>query len=189
MRRTFLYWSALLVFIGMAGCITTTLQTDWRDPAFTGTFKKVIVVCSVQEQVVREALEDDIAAQFAARGVVAVSSYAHLPTLQGVNRQVVVDKVNELNADGVFLVRVVDRNTREINLDATGPDWFDRFGPVQFQTQTIDTYRVETSLYETTGRKVVWQALSDTMLAGSWVETLKDFARIMVAQLGARRLI
>jgi len=181
---------ALLVFIGIAGCVNTTLQTDWRDPAFRGTFKKVMVVCSLQQQVVREALEDDIVAQFTARGVVAVSSYRHLPSLQSLNRQVIIDKVNELDADGVFLVRVVGKDTSQINLDAVGSEWLDHIGgSVESQAHTMETFRVETGLYETTGRKVVWQALSDTMLAGSWLETLKGFARIMVAKLGERGLI
>jgi len=191
MRRTFLYLSvmALLVIAGVAGCVTTTLQTDWRNPDFQGTFKRVIVICRAQEQIVRETLEDDIAAQFAARGVSAVPSYSYFPSLSGIDRQAVVAKVKEIKADGVFLVQPVGKSTLETDLNVEGPEWSDRLGPVVFAESSIDVYRIETSLYETERGKAVWRALSDTMAAGSWLETLKGFARIMVAKLAERGLI
>jgi len=191
MRRTFLILSVtvLLAIMGVAGCVTTTLQTDWRDPDYRGTFKKVLVVCVVNEQVVRETLEDDIAAQLSARGVAAGPSYTYFPSLQGVNRQELVAKVNEINADGVFLVRLAGKSTMETNLDAHGPNWYDLLGPVELGDSTVDIYRLETSLHETARGKAVWRALSDTMAAGSWLETLKGFARIMVAKLSERGLI
>jgi len=184
MRRTFLFIAvtACLLVLGIAGCVNTTLKTDWRDPGFQGTFKKVFVICLAKEQIVRDTLEDDIAAQFSAKGVTALPSYNYFPSMRGVNRQTVIGKVRELKADGIFLVRPVGQGSRTVSFE--DGDQFDTY-----QSNTIDIYRVETTLYETSKGKMVWQALSDTMAAGSWLETLKEFAKIMVAKLSERGLI
>jgi len=189
MRRTFLFMSmvAILLGMGIAGCANTTLQTDWKDPGFRGTFRKVIVICLTQEMAVRNTLEDEITAQFTARGATAIPGYTLFPSLKGVTREMIKDKVKETNADGVFLVRPVGKDSVQvINRSA---NLYDQWGSYQGMPQMVDVYRVESSLYETTGDKIIWQAISDTFEGGPWMNTLKEFARVMGAKLIEHGLI
>lgn len=185
-----------MLVAGLTGCVSTTLQTDWKDPGFRGTFRKVIVICVAKEMIVRNTLEDDITAQFTARGVAAMPSYTLFPSLEGVNRDMIKAKVRESGADGVFLVRPVGKDTI-LTRDpgdhwSAANNWYANWDTVTQGAPpvlSVDIYRVESSLYETTGDKIVWQAISDTSESGPWMNTLKEFARVMGAKLVERGLI
>jgi len=198
MRRTVLFMAlaAFMVGMGIAGCVNTTLQTDWRDPGFRGTFRKVIVICLAKEMVVRNTLEDDIGAQFSSRGVAVIPSYTLFPELKGVTRDMVKEKIRETGADGVFLVRPIGKDAIQVRgyTDVLYPEttWYeqwDKYSQVPPNVNTVEIYRVETSLFETGGNKIVWQAISDTFESGPWMDTLKEFARVMGAKLIEHRLI
>jgi len=191
MRRAFLFMSlvALLAAVGIAGCVSTTLQTDWRDPGFRGKFGKVIVICIAKEMVVRNTLEDDLSAQFIARGVAAIPSYTLFPSLQGVTREMIKARIKEADADGVLLVRPMGKETVQ-RIQPDRNSFYEQWdGYSQAMSQTVDVYRIETSLFETTGDRIVWQAVSDTFEGGPWMNTLKEFAQVMGAKLIERGLI
>lgn len=198
MGRRFLFAiaGAFMLAMGSAGCVNTTLQTDWKDPGFRGTFRKVLVICLAQEMVVRNTLEDDLTTQFTARGVDAIPSYTFFPSLEGVTRDMIKTRVRETSADGVFLVRPIGKDTMQISHAGenwyAGGNWYDHWESYSqggIHGSTVNIYRVETSLYETTGNKIVWGAVSDTFEGGPWMNTLKEFAQVMGAKLIERGLI
>lgn len=201
MRPALLFKSvmALLAALCIAGCfVSTNVQTDWKDPTFQGAFRKVLVVCLAKEMLVRNSLEDDFVAQFAKRGVVAVPSYTIFPTTQGIEKEMVKDKVREINADGVLLIRPIEKGSMDMGQNparSTDFVYYDSWGGTESQnflvpnTDIIAFYRVETSLFESVKGKVVWQAVSDTFEDGPWRKTLTEFARIMVTKLIERGLI
>ena len=180
-----LSWTLLAITAAITGCVSTSIQTDWKDPSFRGSFKKVLVICNVTDPTVRAALEEDLAAQFSKRGVEAVQSTTYFDTLRDTNVETVKRKVREIDADGVLLVRPVDH---KVNVQESY-DWWDAYNDAPAQTLTAETYRVKVSLFETAKGKVVWQALSDTIVGGAWMNTVKEFARVMGAKLIERGLI
>jgi hypothetical protein len=167
----------------LAGCIHTRIQADWRDPDFHGKFRKVLVICLAQEGIIRTALEDNMAAQFTARGVEAAPSHAVLGSLRDIDREIVRRKVREIDADGVFLVRPVGHEISDhVNLYSPEDAW-------EATTLTVETYKAQVSLYEVVKGKVVWEALSDTIVGGPWMDNVKEFTRIMGAKLIEHGLI
>jgi hypothetical protein len=63
----------------LAGCASTRLETQWRDPQYAGPSlagNKVLVVCRVPDETLRRVCEDQWAMQLAARRVNAVRSYS-----------------------------------------------------------------------------------------------------------------
>lgn len=178
------YLFLLLAFV-LAGCVSTSILTDWRDPGFTGRFKKVLVICNLRDSLARTTLEEDLAAQFTARGIEAVQSTALFASLRDVDREIVKRKVREIDADAVLLIQPYDG---KINIYEASPGW-DAYLGLPDQTLTAETYRVHVSLFEAAKGKIVWQAISETMIGGSWMDTLKKFATTMGAKLIERRLI
>jgi hypothetical protein len=174
----------LLVLLSAAvmltGCVSTSIQLDWKDPGFNGKFRKVLVICVAREMIVRNTLEADLAAQFTARGVAAVPSNTLIESLQYVDREQIRRKVREIDADGVFLVRPVGQDIENI--------WDMQTFEVP-TVMTLEVYRVQSSLFETAQGKVVWQAVSDTIVGGAWMDTLQKFAKAMGAKLIERGLI
>lgn len=189
--------SLFLLTMAVPGCVSTTLQTDWRDPGYSGRFNKVLVICLAKEMVVRNTLEDDFIAQFGQRGVQAVQSYTLLPSLKDIDKETVRRKVKELGADGVLLVRQIGRDSVVISQGNTQfyaeNNYYDAWGAYSretyFQTTSIDVYKVETSLYAAANGKIIWQALSETYEDGPWMETLNNFATIMLTKLSVHGLI
>lgn len=179
-------FSLLLVLVSaLVGCVSTSILTDWRDPGFTGSFRKIVVICNLHDPLARTTLEEDLAAQFAARGLEAVQSTALFASLRDVDRETVKRKVRAIGADGVLLVQPYDSR---INIRDSSPGWDSYFG-VSAQTLTAETYQVQVSLFETAQGKVVWQAISETMIGGGWMDTLKKFATTIGAKLIEQRLI
>jgi uncharacterized membrane protein YgcG len=62
----------------LAGCATTQMSAEWRDPAFPGgslAGRRVLVVCRAPDEAMRRLCEDQWTSQFGARGVAAAQSY------------------------------------------------------------------------------------------------------------------
>jgi len=181
----------LFLSIGISGCASTTLQTDWKDPAFSGKFKKVLLICIVKEMVIRNSLEDSLAAQFKQRGVEAVQSYTLFPALENIDKEIVRAKVKEIAADGVFLVR----QTGKGSIETASANYYDLWNvlwvpnPQAAPVNTVDFYRVETSLFEATKGGIVWQALSETYDDASLLKIVNNFAALMAKKLGEQGLI
>lgn len=175
----------ILAIMMVTGCISTTIQTDWRDPGFNGKFKKVLVICIVKDPNVRTTLESDLATQFTKRGIEAVESNALFPSMIDVDRDMVIRKVRSINADGVLLIRPINHTEtiyESYSLSSAVFDFSD-------QSLSAETFRVKVSLFESAQGKVVWQAISDTMVGGAWMDTLKKFAEVMGVKLIERKLI
>lgn len=63
----------------LAGCATTQMTAEWRNPAFDAASLKggrVLVVCRAPDEAVRRGCEDQWSNQLGARGIVAVRSYS-----------------------------------------------------------------------------------------------------------------
>jgi hypothetical protein len=181
----FLSFTLLSVSLVISGCVSTTIQTDWKDPSFRSTFKKVLVICNVKDPLIRTTLEEDLAAQFTSRGIEAVQSNTIFASLRDVDREMVKRKVRAIDADGVLLIRPVDHKINPYD----SYDGWDVYTDAPDQTLIAEIYRVQVSLFETVKGKVVWRALSDTIVGGAWMNTVKEFARVMGAKLIERGLI
>jgi hypothetical protein len=68
-----------LVAAVLAGCASTRLETQWRDPQYAGPSlagNKVLVVCRVNDETLRRVCEDQWSMQLGARRVTALRSYS-----------------------------------------------------------------------------------------------------------------
>lgn len=62
-----------------AGCATTRVDTEWRDPAFSPqplARERVLIACRAIDETLRRVCEDEWSRQLGAAGVVAVPAYA-----------------------------------------------------------------------------------------------------------------
>lgn len=175
----------LLATMMITGCVSTSLQADWKDPGFKRPFEKVLIICIVNEKIVRSTLEKDLAAQFTIRGIKAVPSNTILYTLRDVDREMVRKKVREIDADGVLLIRPIGHEMS----DKGGYDLYDQPYGAPDSDLAVEVYRIQSSLFETANGKVVWRAISDTIVGGAWTETLSKFAKVVGAKLIEHGLI
>ncbi len=69
----------LLVFVAViAGCATTEMTAQWKDPAFGGTLagSRMLVLCQAGDDTLRRVCEDQWATRLAAHGVAGIRSYS-----------------------------------------------------------------------------------------------------------------
>ena len=67
----------LLLAAVIAGCATTEMTAQWKDPAYGSTLtgSRVLVLCQARDDTLRRVCEDQWATRLAAHGAV---SYTHL---------------------------------------------------------------------------------------------------------------
>jgi len=69
---------AISFVVMLAGCATTQMSAEWRDPTFPGGSlggRRVLVVCRAPDEAMRRVCEDQWTGQLGARGVAAAQSY------------------------------------------------------------------------------------------------------------------
>ena len=68
----------LLLAAAVAGCATTAMTAQWKDPGYRGTLAggRVLVLCQARDDTLRRVCEDQWATRLAAHGVTGIRSYA-----------------------------------------------------------------------------------------------------------------
>ena len=67
--------AALLVWTALAGCASTTLDAQWRDPQVPGNYlrgARVLVTCEAGDLTLKKICEDQLVAELTARGATTV---------------------------------------------------------------------------------------------------------------------
>jgi hypothetical protein len=68
----------LLLAAVIAGCATTEMTAQWKDPAYSSTLtgSRVLVLCQARDDTLRRVCEDQWATRLAAQGVAGIRSYS-----------------------------------------------------------------------------------------------------------------
>ena len=119
---------AMAVAVGLlAGCASTTLQSTWVDPAFTGgPFKKVFVMgLAARNVTARRVFEDIMVAKLQAAGVQAVPAYQFIPEGGVVPEPVLDAAVAKSGADAMMMTRLlgIETQTNVSTMMVPGPSW------------------------------------------------------------------
>src|SRR5436190_21076684 len=120
--------TVLATVVLLAGCASTTLQSQWRDPGYTGgPFRKVFVIgLSARDVTARRIFEDVMVAKLMVVGVQAVPEWQHLPSDGPLPEGAVSAAVDGNGADAVLIARLVGIDTR-ISVSPVavpGPGWY-----------------------------------------------------------------
>jgi hypothetical protein len=176
----------------MTSCATTTLTSVWKDGQFrSGSIKKAIVIGVSQKPAIRRLFEDEFARQLKTRGIEAIPGYTISQSDQIPDKDSILSKVKELQADAVLITRLIDKKaietyyppqrTRSVSQipppyvsGSTPPEqywvWYNYYNQC-YQCEDTPGYRVqnelvslETNIYDAKTDKLIWSALSDTFL-------------------------
>jgi hypothetical protein len=176
----------------VAGCASTTLQSTWRDPGYTGgAFRRIFVLAlSTRDVTARRVLEDVVVAKLAAGGVEAVPAWQSLPNDGPVAESALTAAVTASRADGMLMVRLLGVDTQlTVWPPPMGPGprfgWYGAYSgwyayPQVTQTQTAV---VETTLFDVRSQRIVWSATSATMNPTSVQQDAPGFADVILGAL------
>lgn len=194
-----------------ASCSLTNLNAVWKDPQYQGgKLKNVLVIGASTNQVVRRIFEDELTARFKSRGTNAIPSYTIFPSEKTLAKDTIESKSRDLGFDAMLIARVVDTKTkRELTpapsnyyyRDAYFYDWPNRYSRFFSGSYTgryyddrlyyseYEVVNLETNIYDIQTGKLIWSALSDTVLGGSSQLEVSSVVEVIMKNLAQNQLI
>jgi hypothetical protein len=210
-RKCFHCFTATLVLAVAlaAGCASTTLQSTWMDPGYTGgPFKKFFIVgLSARAVATRRVFEDIVVAKLQAAGAQAVPAWQFFVDEGQANETAMDAAVAQSGADAVLMTRLlgVDTRTNVSTMMVPGPIVGPGFGPGfapgpgwwggysgWYAVPQVTQYQIataETTLFDVKTHKIVWSATSQTFNPTSVQQEAPGLADAVIQALQARSLI
>ena len=210
-KRNLISVTAVLCLSVVASCSLTNLNAVWMDPQYQGgKLKNVLVIGGSTNQVVRRIFEDEFTARLKTRGTHAIPSYSIFPSENTLDKDAIESKSRELGIDAMLIARVVDTKTKR-QLTPTPYnsyyrntyfyDWPNRYS--RFYSGTVsaryyddrryyseyEVVNLETNLYDTQTGKLIWSALSDTVIGGSSDLEVSSIVEVIMKKLSENQLI
>ena len=190
----------VIFFFMVTSCATTStkLKKVWRDSDYGGKFKKVLVIGVIKRTASKHFFELEMARQLEDRGIDAIAGNLVLPHDKEADKDLIVSRLKELDADGVLIARLVKRKTVEQRMPYNPPALY-RGWPSYYSRSYGVVYRpgyvtknevviVETNLYDAGSEQLVWSALSETFVDDDKDELMKSFVEIMINDLFEQKL-
>jgi hypothetical protein len=188
----------------VASCASTTLQSAWTDPTYTGPgFTRILVVGVTGSMANRRVFDDMFAQSLNAAGVDGLPGYQFIPDAASANEQVFNEGVANSKADGLLLVRLLGVDTKtQVNTTMMpamgltpmmGPyGGYAGWGPAWYAVPSVQQYQVanvEATLFETKTHRPVWSGSTQTLNPTSVAAETPGYAKVVIGQLVARGLI
>jgi hypothetical protein len=193
MRHT---WIAVALLA--AACATTELKDSWKDPAFAGPpMKRLLVVGVAKSDANRRVFEDAFSKALTAAGTSATASYGSLPEAGMISNERIVVSVNQSDADGVLVTRVL-RVRRDVNvtpdyarpgLYAGGYHGYYRGAYIASAPEVLvyDVLTIESTLWK--ADKLVWSGTSEVTSPSSVSAATEELAKVLIARMKADGVI
>lgn len=181
-----------------ASCATTKMTDTWRDDAYRGTIRKVVVVGIFKEPDTRKIFEDEFADRLRARGVDATASRKIVSDAEMPDKDVVIGKIRKSGADTVLITRVMDMETVKNYVPGQAyavPTYYGYYGAYYgysyrpAYTETEGTAYLETNLYNVGDEKLIWSGRSKTKLSATRYELIQAYVKTMIDGLSESKLI
>ena len=210
-KRKLISATAAFCLLVAASCSLTNLNAVWKDPQYHGgKLKNVLVVGGSTNQIVRRIFEDEFTARLKSRGTNAIPSYTIFPSEKTLAKDTIESKSRELGIDAMLIARVVDTKTkREITpapssyyyRDTYFYDWPNRYSrfysssfPGRYYNDRsyyseYEVVNLDTGLYETQTGRLIWSALSDTVIGGSTELEVSSVVETLMKNLAENQLI
>jgi len=166
------YLAVLVLSLAAAGCATTQVVHEWRNPelASSARFKKVMVVDISTQPGIRRSFEDEFVQRLKAAGVDAVASYRFIAEDGPVPEPRRQEAAAQAGADATLVTRLVRvEQTYPVNpyyyypppprIFYRGYPWYGYYGPPAYP---YEVYVSETSLYDAAKNELVWSGTVET---------------------------
>jgi hypothetical protein len=170
--RPWALFVAVLLSFAAAGCASTQVVHEWRNPelAAPARFKKVMVVEISTQPGIRRSFEDEFVRRLKAAGVDAVASYRFIADDGPVPEPRRQEAAAQAGADATLITRLVRvEQMYPVNpyyyypppprVFYRGYPWYGYYGPPAYP---YEVYVSETSLYDAATNELVWSGTVET---------------------------
>ena len=188
----------------LAGCTSSRLSNEWRDPAFRASpLKNVLIVCVKKNPMRRRLWEDGFEAELAERGVLSTPSYRLFPDAVPDTDQV-ENAIQEKGYDGVLVVtrlqtettsRYVPGDVRTVpatRYDRLNHSYYTVYRQVEDSgyVETDKLVRHQIDVWATgEGGRMIWAATGETLDPSSGKQILDEITDLIVPELADQGII
>ena len=203
MKRLARILIAVIALSAIAACASTSITSVWRDAAYHGPPKKVLVVGILKSPVNRRVLEDEFVSELTKRGVAAEAGYVAMPSDKLPDKDVVAATVSTKGFDSLLLVKLLGQKTERNYVPASmayssGPHyggWPGYYGAGYSNVYSAgymveDKFAlVEANLYDTATEKIIWTAASETWLGSPDRNLIQGYVSQIMKSLRKQKVV
>jgi hypothetical protein len=212
MKRMAGYLLLMLAAVTLfTGCVATEVTSVWKDPAYQGSPKKILVYAVLKSEMHRRIFEDTFVAHFKYRGVNAVPGYEVFPGEELAKKEVLEEKIKSLGFDTLLLTQVTGTKKELVQVPGTAtyqpmpgpmyqPSPYYRSYPGYYNAGYTATYTpsytvedfyviTETSLFDVASEKLIWSAAGVTRIGDKDQKMIKDYVAMMMNAIRRDKVI
>jgi hypothetical protein len=192
----------VIVAVSLNGCTTTTpIVSEWRNPAYSSTsFKRIMVGGMGGETSVRRNFEDEFVFQLRAAGIDAVPSYRYVAEDEKIDETQLKQVAQKAGADATLFARSINVEQKtELGPSYYPIPWFGIFGSHVGATwqgsygmpsvSRYKEYTSETTLYDLPKNEVVWTGTVKTAEPENVRTGIKNYVEAVVKALQEKNLL
>ncbi len=191
----------------LAACASTSVVSQWRDPAYRGApLKKIVIYIAAKEDATRRMVEDRLASSFP-KGTQAVPSYTLFPDPKEINEQnkeKIGARLRQEGFDGALTARLVSVDKDNVYVPpqtyvapagrpAVGVPYgsFYGYGGYAYSyaytapgyTYQQTKYLIETILYAIPGGKMLWTMTTESVNPDSRQQIIQEVTGMIDGEL------
>ena len=180
-------------------CATTSITNVWKDKAYEGKAKKIVVIMVSKDPDRRRLFEGRFSAELEARGNDAIPSFTFIPLEQLPDKELIKSKLKSIGVDTVLVSRLVDIKTIEAYRPGfvyVVPDFYFGWGTYYSvisadsgYTVDVQVAYVETNVYDMKTEKLVWSAHTKTERTEGEQQLINAFSKVIIKKLSSDGII
>ena len=193
---------AVIVTLIFAGCSPSTYITgSWKNPAATAKYKNIMVAALTANTIAKATLEENVARTLGKNVNVSKSIDEFPPGLNNKDssKATIMRKVKNKNVDALLTISILSRETESRYMRSSSPyspagyvyyndlwGYYDHWYPSVYNDGYYvndKVYFIETNLYDTETKKLIWSAQSKTYSPDNLEPFAKEFATVTVSKM------
>lgn len=183
----------ILSLVLFSSCAGTKLTSVWKDGAYQGHPRRVMVIGVTKDPANRASFETAFVRILKGRGVEAMPSYMLISADALKDRARVVTLVREQDIDTVLVMRYLDTKTVELQApvsegtisNTSYGNWSDFTATASSNTVPEEFAVVQTNLFDVKTEQRIWSATSETYIVGSNISLIRSYADAIIKKLTA----
>lgn len=183
----------LLAGLLVTSCANTKIIDDWVDDDLAKTYHHPMIIGVSDSQQTRQIYEKHFVSELAKRNIKATPSYMLISSRQKMNRETVIDVVEDTEIDSVIITYLVSSETEVMHHESPLSQGYSGDPESTLLSSTLIANRYRTSnaeiitlkndLYDVETKSLSWSAQTRTVAPESIDEVVTDVTELLVDQL------
>jgi len=185
--------SIFLLCAAIASCANTSLMDSWNDENRHGPYKHLMIIGVSDSQQTRQVYEKHFVAELKKKNIMATPSYKLISSKRKMNRETIVDAVQDTDIDAVLLTYLVSADSemkyRDSPLDMSYSGNIedhrisDTIVSKRGVSRSKEVYVLKNDVYDVQSKSLVWSAKTKTVGPESVDEVVEGVTELLIKEM------